>query len=290
MSSLRQRMQDDLRLRNYSAATERIYLYHVDKFVHHFHSSPAVLGPEDIREYLLYLINERECSWSWSRQAVAALRFLYGVTLRRPHVVPTIPYPRREVHLPVVLTPLEVERLLSAVRCLKHKVILMTIYSAGLRLSEALNLTVADIDSGRMLIHVRQGKGKRDRILPLSPVLLHTIRQYQRVSDIGPWLFPGKSRLRPIRIGTVQGMIQRARTRAHLNKPATARTLRHSFATHLLESGTDIRVIQRLLGHATLASTEIYTHVSNLHLAAVRSPLDRLSLDLAPAQLTLDGL
>lgn len=290
MSSLRQRMLDDLRLRNYSRATEKMYLYHADRFVRYFDQSPARLGPEDIRAYLLHLINEKVCSWSWWKQAVATLRFLYGVTLGRQHVVPTIPYPRREVHLPVVLSPSEVERLLGVVRCLKHKVILMTIYSAGLRLSEALHLAPQDIDSASMLIHVRQGKGKRDRSLPLSPVLLHAVRQYRRCSDSGPWLFPGKHEDLPIAMSTVQGMVQRARTRAGISKRATARTLRHSFATHLLEAGTDLRIIQRLLGHATLASTEIYTHVSRRYLEAVRSPLDSLRVGLAPVQLTLEGL
>jgi integrase/recombinase XerD len=288
MYSLRERMQGDLRLRNYSPATESVYLYHIDRFTRHFNRSPVHLGSEEIRTYLLHLINGA-CSGSWSRQAVAALRFLYGVTLGREDVVPNIPYPRQEVHLPVVLSPSEVERLLHAVSYLKHKVILMALYSAGLRLSEALHLAPGDVDSERMLIHVRQGKGKRDRTVPLSSVLLHGIRQFRREGDAGPWLFPGKQAHLPVATGTVQRMTQQARTRAGLHKRVTPRTLRHSFATHLLEAGTDIRVIQRLLGHASLSSTEIYTHVSLQHLASVRSPLDRLRVGIAPVQLTLDG-
>lgn len=290
MNLLQQRMQDDLRLRNYSRATERVYLYHVEQFTRHFDQSPRHLGTNDIRAYLLHLINERKCSWSWSRQAVAALRFLYGVTLDSQHLVPSIPYPRREIHLPIVLTPPEVERLLRAATHLKHQVLLMTIYSAGLRLSEALNLTHEDVDSERMVIHIRQGKGKRDRTVPLSSVLVHALRQYRRSHGTSRWIFPGQSLQRPIAKSTVQGMIGRARVRSGIVKRATARTLRHSYATHLLEAGTDIRVIQRLLGHATLASTEVYTHVSCQRLAEVRSPLDRLNVEVAPIQLTLKGL
>lgn len=289
MTSLRRRMQIDLRLRNYSPATERVYMQHADRFVHHYNRSPAVLGPEHIRSYLLHLADEQRYSWSWWRQAVSALRFLYGTTLGRRDVVPSIPYPRREVHLPVVLTTSEVERLLNAVTHLKHKIILMTIYSAGLRLSEALHLNRGDIDGGSMLIHVRQGKGKRDRIVPLSPTLLHGLRQYQRTHDTGPWLFPSHDPSRPISTRAVQRMTSKASLRANLYRQATPRSLRHSFATHLLEAGTDIRTIQELLGHAHLASTLIYLHVSRRHLASVPSPLDRLRVDVAPTQLSLRG-
>ncbi len=282
-------MQDDLRLRSYSRATERVYLYHIDRFTGYFDESPVRLGTDDIRAYLLHLIDERKCSRSWTRQAVAALRFLYGVTLGREELVPTIPYPKSEAHLPVVLTPAEVERLLRAVTHLKHRVVLMTIYSAGLRLSEALNLTQGDVDPERMLIHVRQGKGRRDRTVPLSSVLLHAIRQYRRTPHASRWMFPGQSPRHPISASTIQGAVSKARARAGLTKRATARTLRHSYATHLLEAGTDIRVIQRLLGHASLASTQVYTHVSCEQLAGVRSPLDRLNVVVAPMQLTFAG-
>lgn len=289
MTSLRRRMRIDLRLRNYAPATERVYMQHADRFVRYYNRSPAALGPDHIRSYLLYLVDEQRCSWSWWRQAVSALRFLYGTTLGRRDVVPRIPYPRTEVHLPVVLTTSEVERLLNAVTHLKHRIILMTIYSAGLRLSEALHLSRGDIDGGSMLIHVHQGKGKRDRIVPLSPTLLHGLRQYQRTYDTGPWLFPSYDPSRPISTRAVQRMTTKASVRANLCKRATPRTLRHSFATHLLEAGTDIRIIQELLGHAHLASTLVYLHVSRRHLASVASPLDRLRVDVAPIQLSLRG-
>ena len=289
MTSLRRRMQIDLRLRNYSINTERLYLRHADMFVRHFNRSPVRLGPDHIRTYLMYVIETRACSWSWWRQSVSALRFLYGTTLGRRDVVPRIPFPRREVRLPVVLSPREVERLLNAVHLLKHKIILMAIYSAGLRVSEAVRLTTGDIDSGSMLIHVRQGKGKRDRIVPLAPTLLHGIRQYRRTYRTGPWLFPGRDPQRPITTRTVQRMTCIARLRASIEKPATARTLRHSFATHHLEAGTDILTIQRLLGHAHLQSTLVYLHVSRRHISSVPSPLERLGVDVAPTQLTLQG-
>lgn len=290
MSAIRRRMQDDLRLRNYSRSTENVYLYHVDRFAGFFGRSPAALGEEDIRRYLLHLVNERACSSSWWRQAVATLRFLYGVTLGRDHMVPRIPYPRQEVRLPLVLSRADVEGLIRAVRNLKHKIILMTIYSAGLRLSEALHLAVGDVDPGRMVIHVRWGKGRRDRVVPLSPMLLAGLRQYQRASGRALWLFPGKHTHAPISCSVVQAVIRQARSSAGLSDRVTARTLRHSFATHLLDAGTDLRIIQTLLGHASLSSTEIYTHVSRTRLQGVQSPLDRLDLGLAPAQLRLGGL
>ena len=290
MTSLRRRMQIDLRLRNYSINTERVYLRHADLFVRHFNRSPVRLGPDHIRAYLLYTIETRACSWSWWRQAVASLRFLYGTTLGRREVVPQIPFPRREVRLPIVLSPGEVERLLNAVHLLKHKIILMAMYSAGLRVSEALCLTNGDIDSASMLIHVRQGKGRRDRIVPLAPTLLDAIRQYRRTHKTGPWLFPGQDPHRPLTTRAVQWMTSKARLRANIEKHATPRTLRHSFATHHLEAGTDILTIQRLLGHAHLQSTLVYLHLSRRHISSVPSPLERLGVEVAPTQLTLRGL
>jgi site-specific recombinase XerD len=182
-----------------------------------------------------------------------------------------------------------VGRLLKEVSNLKHKIILMTIYSSGLRLSEALHLSWRDIDSERMLIHVRHAKGKQERIIPLSPTLLHGFRQYRRLQDPGRWLFPGKDPDYPISGRWVQRFTNLAGVRANLSKRATPRSLRHSFATHHLEAGTDIRIIQELLGHANLTSTLVYVHVSRKHLMSVASPLEQLHVDIAPAQLTLDG-
>lgn len=290
MHEIRQRMRNDLRLRNYSPKTENVYLYHLERFERFSGRSPALLNEEDIRRYLLHLRNDLACSWSWWKQAVAMLRFLYGITLQRESIVPRIPYPRRCVRLPLVLSVAEVERLLRHVRNLKHKTILMALYGAGLRLSEALHLATEEIDTARMLIHVRQGKGRKDRVVPLSPTLLDGIRQLQRAEGRGYWLFPGKHAYRPTSVSVVQTAIRTARRALGLSERVTARTLRHSFATHLLEAGTDLRVIQMLLGHSSLAATEVYTHVSRARLEDVQSPLDQLNVALAPTQLNLGAL
>lgn len=280
MSSLRQRMRADMRLRNYAPTTEKLYVYHIDRFVRHFGRSPARMGIPEIREYLLHL-REKPCSCSWWRQAVAALRFLYGVTLERPEMVPDIPRPRRKPELPSVLTVEDVERLLAAVPNARHQVILMTIYSAGLRLSEVLHLRPEDIDSDEMVIRVR-GKGGRDRFVPLSPVLLPKLRQLRRASGDSPWIFPGKDPRRHLTGSPVAEMMRQARALARITKRASPHTLRHCFATHLLEAGTDIRIIQELLGHRSIHTTLMYIHMSRRALATVRSPLDRLDLGRPP--------
>jgi integrase/recombinase XerD len=225
MSPLRQRMTEELRLRNYAPKTQQVYLDHVGRFARHFGCSPEQLGPEEIRTYQLHLV-QKGVSWSQFNQAVCALRFLYRHTLHRPWSVEHIPFPRQPQRLPVVLSVEEVARLLAAVADPKHRVVLMTIYSAGLRVSEVVHLQVSDIDSARMLIRIRQGKGRKDRLVMLSPVPPHT--------------------------------------------------LRHSFATHLLETGADLRLIQTLLGHGSVRTTQRYTHVAKERIGATRSPLDRL--------------
>jgi site-specific recombinase XerD len=283
MSSLYQRMRVDLRLRDYAPRTQELYLYHAQRFMQHFNRSPAHLGVEDIRHYLVYLLDELACSRSWWAQTVAMLRFLYGVTLGRPDVVPHIPYPRRPRRLPTVLSREEVGRLLAAVPNLKHQVVFMTLYATGLRLGEALALKPEDVDDGDMIIRVRQGKGGRDRIVPLSPVLRDRIHEYRRITGATPWLFPGKDPARPMSSSAAQGMMHIARRRASLLRRATPHVLRHSFATHLLEDGVDLRVIQEILGHRSLESTAIYTHVSRRHLSSVRSPLDQLDVARASA-------
>jgi site-specific recombinase XerD len=283
-------MSDDLRLRNYSARTERVYLDHVKALGNYYDAPPALLTADEIRAYLLNAINERGCSWSWWRQSVAALRLFYGRTLGLAGMVPNLPYPRREFRLPRVLSRPEVERLLRAVAILKYKVILMTIYSTGLRTTEAVSLATEDIDPGRMVIHVRQGKGRRDRIVPLSATLLDVFRHYWRLQGMRSWVFPGARYDTPVSTGTVQYWTRFAARTAGLPRGVTPRTLRHSFATHLFEAGTQLRTIQHLLGHTTLMATVIYTHLSQQHLAAVRNPLDYLNIDLAPQQLSFGGL
>jgi site-specific recombinase XerD len=277
MTALRQRMLEDLRLRNYSPRTLKIYVDHVARFARHFGKSPEQLGPEEIRAYQVYLINEKHASWSTFNQAVCALRFLYRVTLSRPWTVEQVPFARPTKRLPAVLSPGEVERLLAAVSNRKHRLALMTMYATGLRVSEALHLKLADIDSARMAIRVRHGTGGKDRLVMLSPVLLEELRRYWRLYRPGLWLFPGHDPSTPLHITAIQKACKRARQRAGILKPVSCHTLRHSFATHLLESGSDLRVIQTLLGHGSVRTTQIYTHVATPRLVATRSPLDRLS-------------
>jgi site-specific recombinase XerD len=278
MSPLRQRMLEDLRVRNYSPRTQGIYIECVARFARYFKQSPDQLTAEHIRTYLVQLVEEKRVSWSLFNQTACALRFFYRVTLDRGDLVPHIPFPRAARKLPTVLSPEEVTRLLDAVRNLKQRVVLMTIYSAGLRISEAVALKVADIDSKRMVINVRHGKGGKDRTVMLSSQLLTVLRTYVRRVRPRDWLFPGRRTDQPLDLSAVQRACAQACRAAGLGKRATVHTLRHSFATHLLEAGTDLRLIQTLLGHNSIRTTAIYTHVSAQRLQATPSPLDRLEL------------
>lgn len=278
MTALRQRMLDDMQLRHMAPKTIRAYLDHVAKFAHFFGQSPERLGPEEVRQYQLHLVHERHLSWSTFNQAVCALRFLYRVTLNRDWAIAHIPFPRTERKLPVVLSPAELLQFLNSIRSLKYRTILMTAYGAGLRLSEVTHLRVSDIDSQRMVIRVRQGKGRTDRYVMLSPVLLQLLRRYWLAARPTTWLFPSRLPERPISPSAVQRACQRAARAAGLAKPVTVRTLRHCFATHLLESGTNIRLIQTLLGHRSVSTTQRYTHISAATVRATQSPLDHLAL------------
>ncbi len=278
MTPLRQRMLDDMRLRNFSPKTIHAYTDHVAKFATYFNKSPERLGPDEIRRYQLHLVHTRHASWSTFNQAVCALRFLYRVTLQKDWIVTHIPFPKVERKLPVVLSPTEVLQFLSAITSLKYRAILMTAYAAGLRLSEVTHLRVSDIDSARMLIRVEQGKGHKDRYVMLSPVLLAVLRRYWQAARPTSWLFPGTQPERPICASAVQDACQRATRDAGLSKQVTVRMLRHCFATHLLEAGTNIRVIQTLLGHSSVSTTQRYTHVSTGMMRATHSPLDDLAL------------
>ncbi len=278
MTTLRQRMTDDMQLRHMAEKTIRAYLDHVAKFAAYFAQSPECLGPAEVRQYQLHLVHERHVSWSTFNQAVCALRFLYRVTLEKDWAVSHIPFPRTERKLPVVLSPREVLQFLSAITSLKYRAILMTAYGAGLRLSEVTHLTVADIDSARMVIRVRQGKGRKDRYVMLSPALLQVLRCYWRAARPSDYLFPSRLPGRPLSPSAVQRACQQAARDAGLTKPVTVRMLRHCFATHLLESGTNIRLIQTLLGHRSVSTTQRYTHISAGTVRAARSPLDDLAL------------
>ena len=277
MTPLRRRMIDDMQLRNLAPRTIKAYVSRVGTFARHFGRSPEALGPDDVRAYLLHLVQEKHVSWTVYNQTVAALKFLYEVTLERPGVLQRIRCPKQPKKLPVVLSTDETARFFAAILGVKHRAILMTAYAAGLRVSEVVALRIDDIDSQRMVIRVRQAKGRRDRYVMLSPRLLALLREYWRVARPAEWLFPGDVPGRPITAKTVHYICVQAARAAGLGKHVTVHTLRHSFATHLLEAGTDIRTIQVLLGHRNLKTTAIYTHVSPTAVEATRSPLDRLA-------------
>jgi integrase/recombinase XerD len=284
MTTLRQRMIDDLRVRNRSVHTIKAYVACIANFARHFGKSPELLGPEEIRQYQVYLVNERRVSWSYLIQTVCALRFLYCVTLKHDWPISRISYPRQPRRLPVVLSQAEVRQFFDAIRSPKYLAMLMTAYAAGLRLSEVTQLRVSDIDSSRMVIRIRQGKGQRDRYVMLAPTLLAVLRRYWRRERPSPWLFPGQQGNQPISNHAVQEACRKAGVAAGLKKPVTMRTLRHSFATHLLESGKDIRIIQTLLGHRNVRTTQVYTYVSTETVRAAQSPLETLAYTVDPTR------
>jgi integrase/recombinase XerD len=276
MTPLRQRMIEDMKLRNYAPRTIQVYVERVATFAKHFGKSPERLAAAEVRAYLLSLVQEKHASWSYYGQALCALRFLYRVTLGRKWVLNGIVSPKKQKTLPVVLSPDEVAQFFAAVDGLKHRAILMTAYAAGLRVSEVVALRADDIDSRRMVIRIRQAKGHKDRYVMLSPRLLAVLREYWKAARPTQFLFPGNAPERPVTPRTVEKACRDAQEAAGLGKRVTVHTLRHSFATHLLEAGTDIRTIQLLLGHRSLRTTAVYTHVSAAALGATQSPLDRL--------------
>jgi len=261
-SLLRTRMTEDLRIRNYSEKTVSIYVRCVAAFAKYFGQSPEELNEGHIREYQVYLVKEKKSSWTVYNQSVSALRFLYRKTLKKNWSMEHIPFPRQEKRLPEVLSVQEVSKLFSCVRTVRSRTILQTMYAAGLRLMEAVSLKTNDIDSERMVIRVRQGKGKRDRYVTLSPTLLETLREYYRAYRPGAWLFPNQQGSGPMNHSTVQRACTLAARKAGLRKRVTTHTMRHSFATGLLESGTDLRTIQILLGHESLNTTAVYLHIA----------------------------
>ncbi len=276
MTPLRRRMIDDMTLRNLAPKTIQAYVKCVARFALHFNRSPEHLGPEEIRAYLLYLHQERHVSGSYLNQTRSALRFLYGVTLGRHYALEAIPTAKQPRTLPVVLSLDELVRFFDAIRSLKHRAILMTAYAAGLRVSEVTQLRVADIDSSRMVIRVRQGKGRKDRYVMLSRRLLEILRSYWKATRPDGYFFPGTVPDHPVTVGAVEKACTRACQAAGLRKHVTVHTLRHSFATHLLEAGTDLRTIQVLLGHRSLSTTARYVHIATAALPNIQSPLDRL--------------
>ena len=280
-SPLRLRMIEDLAIRNLSPATQRSYVHQVAKFSQFFGRSPDRLGYEEVRAYQAYLV-DRKVSWGALNQTVCALRFFYGVTLGRTDLPERIAYARTPRKLPVVLSADEVVGFLQAVKGTRNRVALMTTYAAGLRASEAARLKVIDIDSARMVIRIEQGKAGKDRYAMLSPQLLGILRTYWRLTKPGRWLFPRRDGGGPMDSQTLGIACRAACEFLGLEKRVTVHTLRHSFATHLLEAGTDIRIIQVLLGHSSLASTTLYAQVSTAVIGRTVSPFDQLHVEVMP--------
>jgi len=276
MGRLHDQMKRDLELKNYSPKTRSCYLASVRSFALHFHRSPDELGDSEIREYLHYLLTDRKVSQSTMSQAYSGLKFFYETTLKRDWDGFRIPRVKMRKKLPVVLSQQEIQALFSVIKNLKHRAILMTIYSAGLRISEALHLRISDIDSQRMMMRIGHGKGDKDRYTLLAKRNLDILREYWREYRPLDWLFYGQSRERPLSIRAAEKVFDKAIHQAGIKKPATLHTLRHSFATHLLEAGTDLYHIQHLLGHQSPKTTTIYLHLSRRDLVKVISPIDLL--------------
>lgn len=284
MGRLCEQLRDDLKLRNYSNQTVDGYAGCVKGFVAHFMEPPTLLGKAQIREFLLHL-QEKQLSAATRKRTVGAIKFFYRVTLQRPEEVEDIPYPKVPKTLHDTLSRPEVERLLASIDSIKHRTILMAVYGAGLRISEACSLKFRNIDRQQSVIHVCQGKGNKDRYVMLGARLLEAlVAYYMATRPPGPYFFTGRWPDRPINRKQPGKSLKQACDKAGIRKRVTTHSLRHAFATHLLESGTDVRVIQALLGHSSIRSTAIYTQVTPKHIAQIRSPLDREETPNTPAR------
>jgi len=276
-------MLEELQRRNFTDSTKRAYLRIIEEFARYFHRSPDQLGPGHIRAYIAHLFSDRKLSDNSVNQTVGALRFFFIKFLKRPWRVEETPYPKKRFRLPVILSQDEVARLIESARTPFHRTILMTLYATGVRRAELAHLQIADVDPERMVLHIRGGKGRKDRDVVLSPHLLDELRQHDRRLARKPtaWLFPGGCRHTadyPINDKVVWWACRAAAQRAGIRKPLHPHTLRHCFATHLLEAGADLRTIQILLGHSDLKETTIYLHASQRHISASASPLDALPI------------
>jgi len=283
VTPLRQRMLEDLQIRHYSPTTIRLYLYAIKEFAKHFGKPPDQLGAEHIRRYQLFLTKEKKVSTSTYVLMVCALRFFYTHTLHRKVAIERIPFPRRERKLPMILSRDEVKALLEAPRDLRYRAMLAILYGSGLRVSEVARLKVADIDSARNVLWVRSGKGRKDRQALLPPKLRELLRCYWRTRRPTDWLFPGADPSQPVSVKTIFRACRQAAHSAGIAKSVHPHLLRHAFATHLLEAGTNLRTIQILLGHANLETTARYLQVADVNVRATISPLESLeSLHLIP--------
>lgn len=290
MTDLRKRMLEELQRRNYSSETTRAYLFAVKDFAGYFGKRPDKLGQEHLRQYQLHLLNDRKLAVETIAGRISALRFFFVKVLRRPYREIDLVYPKRPERLPVILSEEEVARLIESAITSYHRVILMTLYGTGLRREELCRLKVTDIDSQRMVVHVRQGKGNKDRDVTLSPRLLEVLRAYWKWRKPKTYLFPSLYRKRPeqpIDSKTVWHAVREAARRAGIKKKVSPHLLRHSWATHLLERGTDLKTIQVLLGHVDLEATTIYLHLSQRHLQALNNPIDALPISGLGAKPTL---
>jgi len=266
-------MKMDLELKGFSTSTQKSYLRNVQQFTNHFGKSPALMGEKEIKEYLYHLVN-RKVSESYMKSVYSSLKFFYHISLQRNWNSLAIPRTKAQKRLPEVLATSEIKSLLNVTTNLKHKTILMTTYAAGLRVSEVANLKVTDIDSKRMQIRVNQGKGKKDRYTILSQINLLLLRKYWNQYRPTIWLFPGITEVNSITTRSIQKFFQNSKDKAGIMKNVTVHSLRHSFATHLLENGTDIYHIQKLMGHSSIKTTSIYIHLKQEDLLKIKSPLD----------------
>ena len=279
MTHLRKLMLEELQRRNYSQTTVTSYINIVAAFAKHFQQPPDQLGAAEIRQYQLYLLNERKQGARTVGAHTAALRFFFCKALKRNYPIEEVPYPKAPRRLPIILTPEEAVRLIDSASNLFHRAMLMTLYSTGMRRAELCHLKVEDIDSERMLIHIRHGKRNRDRDVPLSPKLLETLREYWRWMHPKTYLFPGTKNGwradKPITPKVLWEACREAAQTAGITKDVRPHLLRHSFATHLLENGADLPTVQLLLGHSDLKATSIYLHLSERHLKAAGTPIDK---------------
>lgn len=277
--SIQQEFKKQLILRGFTNKTIKAYNGHIVRFLKHVKKEEKELTAMDVENYLYILLNNQRKSHTYVNQALSALKILYSYVLKRDNILYEIPRPKKEKKLPKVLAEEEVIKIFNAASNLKHKAILILIYSAGLRVSEVTQLKVKDIDSKRMLIHIDQGKGRKDRYTLLSTAALRVLRKYAQIERPSDWLFPGGNKDDFLTERSVQKIFKNACSQAGITKDVSVHALRHSFATHLLEGGTDLRYIQELLGHESSRTTEVYTHVSNNNLSKIESPLDRLLKD-----------